>query len=660
MAHPVKRFKPNDLKKPQRRAQMKNLYDSHTHHKPVLPSPNSFYKTAHDNQIKRDIENNAYATTSNLLGNTNSLSATNTIENYTCEMDLKTSMHDLDNMDLLDNSHNSPAPGDDPMTGTNNVSGGLLLGHKTPPESAAGRTNGITEVPPSDTKKLYNHSNNTNTIRPEDLQKMFPTPPSHEPHPNSSPCGNNMDMSMSEMTEIHQIKMKPEPLVEMSFNVLHAPVLESKTTVTSVSFELHEECTYVYQPATACTFLTSDKYSPTMLPSSTLPALPSPPKYKPVWQQRSKRTKVLQQITTPPSNSTNNSQQQLQQQQQQNHIRQQRENRPPSSNLLLNQLNCPPASMRVNMPTISPAMGSPMIHRKTPIHPPPPYEQAICSPATSTSSYLNRQYHSMEQPETPIHSSLNIRLPETNALYVNVLLYDTALNIFRDHNFDSCTLCVCNAIDNQKCVGNIRGSDSGLYVSLPGTSYNPSHSSNSQNNMRSLSAYGDPAVINHLTGYNDDDPIRCSCGFSAVINRRLSHRSGLFYEDEMEITGIAEDPAKYKQKSITTLFDNGGMTEEQKAQLAQVLMDLLRDECTSVQTSSSSIHRALSRYQSAANRRKSAKSLLYSRKGLNKVLNILEFTDANDIICLAIENGKIYFNHHSQMGHQVSFYYFFI
>lgn len=30
-------------------------------------------------------------------------------------------------------------------------------------------------------------------------------------------------------------------------------------------------------------------------------------------------------------------------------------------------------------------------------------------------------------------------------LLLNVLLADTVLNVFRDHNFDSCTLCVCNA-----------------------------------------------------------------------------------------------------------------------------------------------------------------------------------------------------------------------
>ena len=40
----------------------------------------------------------------------------------------------------------------------------------------------------------------------------------------------------------------------------------------------------------------------------------------------------------------------------------------------------------------------------------------------------------------------------------------------------------------------------------------------------------------------DEEAPRCSCGFSAVVNRRLSHRAGLFYEDELEITGIVEEP----------------------------------------------------------------------------------------------------------------------
>lgn len=35
----------------------------------------------------------------------------------------------------------------------------------------------------------------------------------------------------------------------------------------------------------------------------------------------------------------------------------------------------------------------------------------------------------------------------------------------------------------------------------------------------------------------EEDHIRCNCGFSAVVNRRLSHRAGLFIEDEIEICG---------------------------------------------------------------------------------------------------------------------------
>lgn len=50
-------------------------------------------------------------------------------------------------------------------------------------------------------------------------------------------------------------------------------------------------------------------------------------------------------------------------------------------------------------------------------------------------------------------------------------------------------------------VGNIRGADAATY--LPSGDWG---------------------------GSADDEPSRCSCGFSAIVNRRLSHRAGLFYE----------------------------------------------------------------------------------------------------------------------------------
>ncbi len=62
-------------------------------------------------------------------------------------------------------------------------------------------------------------------------------------------------------------------------------------------------------------------------------------------------------------------------------------------------------------------------------------------------------------------------------------------------------------------MGTIRGADAGVY----------------------LAPYGPHPL-------NEDDSTRCTCGFSAVVNRRLSHRAGLFYEDEYEITGLADEP----------------------------------------------------------------------------------------------------------------------
>lgn len=182
----------------------------------------------------------------------------------------------------------------------------------------------------------------------------------------------------------------------------------------------------------------------------------------------------------------------------------------------------------------------------SPLHPgfrppPPPYE--LPSPATSTaSSYLNKNINSVEPVSTPSVQ----RTPEASSLLVNILLSDTALNIFRDHNFDSCTLCVCNA--GPQVVGNIRGADAGVYLMNSTNNERTNMNINMQqpnSPFLGMGGMGQPPPYggilspqhNSQTTILDEDSIRCSCGFSAVVNRRLSHRSGLFYEDEMEITG---------------------------------------------------------------------------------------------------------------------------
>lgn len=298
--------------------------------------------------------------------------------------------------------------------------------------------------------------------------------------------------------------------------------------------------------------------------------------------------------------------------------------------------------------------------------------------------------------------SLSLQLPEADSLLVNILLYDTLLNIFRDHNFDSCTICVCNA--SKKCVGNIRGSESGVYLALPGSSFATmtaaltnkgqltNHSANNFSGAFGGMESPSGSRMNHQNGYLDEDPIKCQCGFSAVVNRRLAHRSGLFYEDEMEITGMAEDPTTFKKRSllkyvIEELQGRGGVRSDSNNNVSEkglmikqepfssrsgtpmvsnspqnsnmesnsnnmlmeantcdssnndvslplVIMDLLREQCaTVVQSSANSILRAIRRF----------KSVVTTQNATNPTLNILDFTDAQDVVSLALEQARIAF-----------------
>lgn len=395
--------------------------------------------------------------------------------------------------------------------------------------------------------------------------------------------------------------------------------------------------------------------------------------------------------------------------------------------------------------------------------PPPPYDVAIHSPSLNLNvnmgnssddiSNNNKQrmsnmkggvYTKQNSLINPLHQQqqLSSKISEANSLLVNILLYDTSLNIFRDHNFDSCTICVCNA--TPKCVGNIRGSDSGIYLSLTSnchfnisnnltglveksfelkcstksndelssrymgnsqnflnsfneetitksslsSSYSFSYSSSQSanviaNTLTNINISTDliPSFMNNaaqnLNGYADDDPIFCRCGFSAVINRRLAHKTGLFYEDEMEITGMAKDPSIHKRnsilkfllkqqqhqqnesnfsqngndeandskpKSITTNSNNNNINnsnnnnnhdenDKETHELAMSLFDIVRDQCTLFQNTSNTIQRAIRHL----NQEK------YTPLLPNSQVNVLEYIDALDIVSLALEQSKYIF-----------------
>lgn len=347
------------------------------------------------------------------------------------------------------------------------------------------------------------------------------------------------------------------------------------------------------------------------------------------------------------------------------------------------------------------AAGGPMIKMglsmpTTPSHPPPPYEM-----------------HKINQARVgqPLSSTGSTKVSEASSLLVNVLLYDTSLNIFRDHNFDSCTICVCNA--TPKCVGNIRGLDAGIYLSLTsnchfntnlssivdksfegqsvdprgitkylGHSKNVIHSETPNTAVPKLPSLNCPScqpspiptselvpsLVNNppqlnLSGYVDDDPFFCHCGFSAVINRRLAHQTGLFYEDEIEITGMARDPSSHKLKSLMALLSDDGKREGENldnivikkepgtedkessngtslssitknaSNISMSIFDLIRDQCSIFQNSSNTVQRAI----------KHLNQERYSPLVPNKHVNILEFIDALDIVSLALEQSRFIF-----------------
>lgn len=271
----------------------------------------------------------------------------------------------------------------------------------------------------------------------------------------------------------------------------------------------------------------------------------------------------------------------------------------------------------------------------TSILPPLQYENAA-SP-TSIASYYNKNFNYLENIAQPVQ-----RLPETNALILNLMLYDTSLNVFRDHNFDSCSLCVCHPAGDGT-FGNIRGNDSGRYLPLNGHSFsnamneaaislNPigQFETESDRNKRARNA--------HLMGYLDTDPIHCSCGYSAIVNRRLSHKTGLFYDDENEITGMAEDPqeVKIREKQMLLLKSGSNSVEEfvfgvEKicGAFSQVIMDYIQEQCTCVQNSANSVQRSI---------RFANNSIYFNIE--SSFLNIVEFYDAQDITRVALNNSK--------------------
>jgi len=178
-----------------------------------------------------------------------------------------------------------------------------------------------------------------------------------------------------------------------------------------------------------------------------------------------------------------------------------------------------------------------------------PISYEIMSPASSSgasSFYAGRTIGSVD---AQCQSVVGAAAPEASSLFATLALSDSPLGIFRDENFDSCTICVCNM--------NIDGADVGTVL--------PARRSN--------------------TG--QDDQFRCTCAFSAIINRRRAQRSGLFYEDEIDITGLRHTAYDHRKPSLGSLSDSrnsNGMANgvAQAELLPEGALHLLREQLSSL------------------------------------------------------------------------------
>ena len=71
---------------------------------------------------------------------------------------------------------------------------------------------------------------------------------------------------------------------------------------------------------------------------------------------------------------------------------------------------------------------------------------------------------------------------------------------------------------------------------------------------------------------------RCTCGFSAVMNRKLGHNSGLFYEDEVDITGMRDYRYERRKPSLLAMEYQKDEHKEQGEDVPPAILRLLEEQ----------------------------------------------------------------------------------
>uniref|UniRef100_A0A672IUR7 Mediator of RNA polymerase II transcription subunit 13 n=1 Tax=Salarias fasciatus TaxID=181472 RepID=A0A672IUR7_SALFA len=352
-----------------------------------------------------------------------------------------------------------------------------------------------------------------------DLQRMFPTPPSLEQHPAFSPIMTYRDTPSQE---------PPAPGGAAD----HLPAFAS-TQLTEYRMEMEEGVASPRQDDVKDkTFpqVGSSMFAPlSCLPSQTLPPLKVPDQcfYRPSWALLPKM-EHFPAVMHPQSAAFSKD----------------GYTNVPSVNALLDQdygqLSAASASLGAAV-GILPSPATPRFSVPTPRTPRTPRGPSaagsgqgsvkqdgteLSSPASTPSTGL--PLSSVEPLARPLAGP---SLPEAHSLYTVLLLSDSVLSVFKDRNFDSCCICACNL--------NVKGADVGVYI----------------------------------PDSTREDQYRCMCGFSAIVNRRLAHGTGLFLEDELDIYGRASEAGRAAERRLA-------LCRREASPASPSVMALLQEQCS--------------------------------------------------------------------------------
>jgi len=325
----------------------------------------------------------------------------------------------------------------------------------TPPNSVKPHNNQDDEY----TSTKYMKKEHPSSLANDQLHQMFPTPPSLE-HPNHHSPGMDQDM-----VDVKAEPLSPRPdhqLQHLGGNSLQF----QNTGVSDMYLDSDDYFDHSFMLSSSKLFA---PLPPSSLPSSSLPPLIIPDSLK--FKSNYKPGSIMPPQNHPISISSSSS-----------------------------------TSLKPGLSPISPAMSdtNPKSNKST--NPPSVGGPRSVGPTTP------------RVPHTPLggnnSDSNSQHTPLANSLTINLVLSDSILNLYRDINFNSCTMCVCTN------DGNIKGGESLMYMPL----------------------------------FAGDDDHNCTCGYSAIINRKLSHLAGMFLEDEREVTSVQED-VYFKKKLSLLLLD---------------------------------------------------------------------------------------------------------